>query len=80
LLLLILILILWKFFQADDIQNETNELLRIRDYIFTELANNTGQPVEKVSSLYNGIHGDRLEPITYAVVLYVIWLYDCSTK
>ncbi|TYH40682.1 hypothetical protein ES332_D12G264200v1 [Gossypium tomentosum] len=35
--------------QADDIRNEANELLRIRDYLFTELAKNTGQPVEKVN-------------------------------
>ncbi|XP_047327146.1 ATP-dependent Clp protease proteolytic subunit-related protein 2, chloroplastic [Impatiens glandulifera] len=34
--------------QADDIQNEANELLRIRDYLFTELAKKTGQPVDKV--------------------------------
>ncbi|GAB4834271.1 hypothetical protein Ancab_032538 [Ancistrocladus abbreviatus] len=34
--------------QADDIRNEANELLRIRDYLFKELAKNTGQPVEKV--------------------------------
>ncbi|KAK8614521.1 hypothetical protein V6N13_068321 [Hibiscus sabdariffa] len=32
--------------QADDIQNEANELLRIRDYLFNELAKNTGQSVE----------------------------------
>lgn len=38
--------ILW---QADDIQNEANELLRIKDYLYNELAKNTGQPVEKVS-------------------------------
>ncbi|OIW09821.1 hypothetical protein TanjilG_32259 [Lupinus angustifolius] len=35
--------------QADDIQNEANELLRIRDYLFKELANKTGQPVEKIT-------------------------------
>ncbi|MQM14086.1 hypothetical protein Taro_047013 [Colocasia esculenta] len=35
--------------QADDIRNEANELLRIRDYLFTELANKTGQPVEKIN-------------------------------
>lgn len=35
--------------QADDIQNEANELLRIRDYLFKELAQKTGQPVEQVS-------------------------------
>ncbi|OMO80927.1 ClpP [Corchorus olitorius] len=34
--------------QADDIRNEANELLRIRDYLYGELAKNTGQPVEKV--------------------------------
>ncbi|XP_059443345.1 ATP-dependent Clp protease proteolytic subunit-related protein 2, chloroplastic [Corylus avellana] len=36
--------------QADDIQNEANELLRIRDYLFNELAKKTGQPVEKINS------------------------------
>ncbi|KAL7167343.1 hypothetical protein ACSBR2_037915 [Camellia fascicularis] len=35
--------------QADDIRNEANELLRIRDYLFKELANKTGQPVEKIN-------------------------------
>lgn len=35
--------------QADDIRNEANELLRIRDYLYKELANNTGQPVEKIN-------------------------------
>ncbi|KAA8522293.1 hypothetical protein F0562_012966 [Nyssa sinensis] len=35
--------------QADDICNEANELLRIRDYLFKELANKTGQPVDKVN-------------------------------
>ncbi|KAH7863928.1 hypothetical protein Vadar_023641 [Vaccinium darrowii] len=34
--------------QADDIFNETNELLRIRDLLFNELAAKTGQPVEKI--------------------------------
>lgn len=34
--------------QADDIQNETNELLRIKEYLYNELAKNTGQPVEKI--------------------------------
>lgn len=45
------ILVLKSFRQADDIQNEANELLRIRDYLFDELSKKTGQPVEKVSSL-----------------------------
>ncbi|OIT03158.1 atp-dependent clp protease proteolytic subunit-related protein 2, chloroplastic, partial [Nicotiana attenuata] len=34
--------------QADDICNEADELLRIRYYLFKELAEKTGQPVEKV--------------------------------
>ncbi|KAL9177839.1 hypothetical protein ABFS82_01G086000 [Erythranthe guttata] len=34
--------------QADDIQNEADELLRIRDYLFKELAEKTGQPVDKI--------------------------------
>ncbi|KAL6582192.1 hypothetical protein OROMI_006206 [Orobanche minor] len=34
--------------QVDDIRNETDELLRIRNYLFKELAQNTGQPVEKI--------------------------------
>ncbi|KAL4340495.1 hypothetical protein GQ457_08G027280 [Hibiscus cannabinus] len=35
--------------QADDIQNEANELLKIRDYLFNELAKNTGQSVETIN-------------------------------
>ncbi|CAO2820038.1 unnamed protein product [Amaranthus hypochondriacus] len=35
--------------QADDIRNEANELLRIRDYLYNELAKNTGQPIEKIN-------------------------------
>ncbi|GMP96027.1 hypothetical protein CsSME_00044850 [Camellia sinensis var. sinensis] len=35
--------------QADDIRNEANELLRIRDYLFNELPNKTGQPAEKIN-------------------------------
>ena len=38
--------------QADDIQNEANELLRIRDYLFKELAQKTGQPVGQVRYCY----------------------------
>ncbi|RZC70137.1 hypothetical protein C5167_033294 [Papaver somniferum] len=34
--------------QADDIKNEANELLRIRDYLFDELSIKTGQPAEKI--------------------------------
>ncbi|XP_027335367.1 ATP-dependent Clp protease proteolytic subunit-related protein 2, chloroplastic isoform X2 [Abrus precatorius] len=35
--------------QADDIRNEANELLRIRDYLFNELSKKTGQPVETIA-------------------------------
>ncbi|KAH0643163.1 hypothetical protein KY290_035449 [Solanum tuberosum] len=34
--------------QADDIRNEAEELLRIRNYLFKELSEKTGQPIEKV--------------------------------
>ncbi|KAG8382351.1 hypothetical protein BUALT_Bualt05G0068300 [Buddleja alternifolia] len=34
--------------QADDIRNEADELLRIRDYLFKELAQKTGQPIDKI--------------------------------
>ncbi|KAK1372674.1 hypothetical protein POM88_028867 [Heracleum sosnowskyi] len=33
---------------ADDFRNEANELLRIRDYLFRELSQKTGQPEEKL--------------------------------
>ncbi|KAK8946822.1 hypothetical protein KSP39_PZI007118 [Platanthera zijinensis] len=35
--------------QADDVHNEANELLRIRDYLFGELAKKTRQPIEKIN-------------------------------
>ncbi|KAJ8766174.1 hypothetical protein K2173_021691 [Erythroxylum novogranatense] len=35
--------------QADDIRNEANELLRIKDYLYSELAKKTRQPVEKIN-------------------------------
>ncbi|CAK7355754.1 unnamed protein product [Dovyalis caffra] len=35
--------------QADDIRNEANELLRIRDYLYNELSKKTGQPFEKIN-------------------------------
>ncbi|CAA0838853.1 ATP-dependent Clp protease proteolytic subunit-related protein 2- chloroplastic [Striga hermonthica] len=34
--------------RSDDVQNEANELLRIRDYLFKELAEKTGQPIDKI--------------------------------
>ncbi|KAH7687053.1 ATP-dependent Clp protease protease subunit protein [Dioscorea alata] len=35
--------------QADDIRNEANELLRIKEHLFGELAKKTGQPLEKIN-------------------------------
>ncbi|KAJ4712881.1 ATP-dependent Clp protease proteolytic subunit [Melia azedarach] len=35
--------------QADDIRNEADELLRVRDYLFNELSKKTGQPIEKIN-------------------------------
>ncbi|KAK4801922.1 hypothetical protein SAY86_000125 [Trapa natans] len=34
--------------QADNIRNEADELLRVRDYLFNELAKKTGHPVERI--------------------------------
>lgn len=56
----------YKLSQADDIQNEAKELSRIRDYLFNELAKNTGQPAERVSFVFDQVliglafHNDRL--------------------
>ncbi|KAK1564536.1 hypothetical protein Q3G72_005269 [Acer saccharum] len=35
--------------QADDIRNEANELIRIKDHLYGELAKKTGQPLEKIN-------------------------------
>ncbi|KAJ7532212.1 hypothetical protein O6H91_14G077500 [Diphasiastrum complanatum] len=35
--------------KADDIQNEARELLRVRSYVFQQLAIKTGQPLEKIT-------------------------------
>ena len=35
------------YLQVDDIRNEANDLLRIRDYLYNEFAKNTGQPIAK---------------------------------
>ena len=34
--------------QADDIENEANELIRIKNYLYGKLAEHTGHSVEKV--------------------------------
>jgi len=62
--------------QADDIQNEANELLRIRDYLFNELAQKTGQPVEKVSLPNNEINRDKGVCVTSVIV----WIESLDCK
>ncbi|XP_058764012.1 ATP-dependent Clp protease proteolytic subunit-related protein 2, chloroplastic-like [Vicia villosa] len=39
--------------RADDFRNEADELLRVRDYLFDELASKTGQPREKITEDLN---------------------------
>jgi ATP-dependent Clp protease, protease subunit len=38
--------------QADDIENEANELIRIKNYLYGKLAGHTGHSVEKVKSFF----------------------------
>ncbi|RHN63296.1 putative endopeptidase Clp [Medicago truncatula] len=55
--------------RADDIQNEAAELLRIRDYLFTELANKTGQPVEKITEDLKRVKRfDAQEALDYGLI------------
>ncbi|KAI4327060.1 hypothetical protein L6164_019563 [Bauhinia variegata] len=55
--------------QADDILNEANELLRIRDYLYNELAKKTGQPVEKIDKdLSRMKHFSAQEALEYGLV------------
>ncbi|KAL5751019.1 hypothetical protein ACOSP7_025622 [Xanthoceras sorbifolium] len=55
--------------QADDIQNEANELIRIKDYLYGELAKKTGQPVEKISrDLSRMKRFDAQEALDYGLI------------
>eukprot|EP00249_Psilotum_nudum_P036842 c8864_g1_i1 orf=123-983(+) len=36
--------------QADDIQNEAKELLRVKNYVFKQLSIKTGHPIEKINN------------------------------
>ena len=59
--------------QASDIQREARELLRIRDYMDTILANATGQPFEKVAQDFSrNKYFDAQEALEYGVVDQVI--------
>ena len=55
--------------QASDINREARELLRIRDYMDTILAQATGQPMEKVAhDLRRNVYLDAEEALEYGVV------------
>ncbi|XVE57762.1 hypothetical protein DITRI_Ditri04bG0115800 [Diplodiscus trichospermus] len=55
--------------QADDIRNEANELLRIRDYLVSELAKNTGQSVEMINKdLSRMKHFNAQEALEYGLI------------
>uniref|UniRef100_A0A2P2JAW9 ATP-dependent Clp protease proteolytic subunit n=2 Tax=Rhizophora mucronata TaxID=61149 RepID=A0A2P2JAW9_RHIMU len=55
--------------QADDIQNEANELLRIRAYLYNELSKKTGQPVEKINKdLSRMKRFDAQEALDYGLI------------
>ncbi|PIN05556.1 ATP-dependent Clp protease, proteolytic subunit [Handroanthus impetiginosus] len=57
------------FGQADDIRNEATELVRVRDYLFKELAQNTGQPLEKIYKDLNLVkYFDAEEAVEYGIV------------
>ncbi|KAG0503107.1 hypothetical protein HPP92_003179 [Vanilla planifolia] len=55
--------------QADDMLIEANELLRIRHYLYGELAKQTGQPVEKIyEDLAHTKHFKSKEAYEYGLV------------
>jgi ATP-dependent Clp protease protease subunit len=55
--------------QASDINREAKELLRIRDYMDTILANATGQPFERVARDFSrNMYFDAKEALEYGVV------------
>ena len=55
--------------QASDINREAKELLRIRDYMDTILANATGQPFERVARDFSrNKYFDAKEALEYGVI------------
>ncbi|KAJ4850719.1 hypothetical protein Tsubulata_047828 [Turnera subulata] len=59
--------------QADHIQNETNELLRIKDYINSEFAAKTGQPMEKIAKDFRRMKMlSAREAADYGLIDYVV--------
>ncbi|CAI0413941.1 unnamed protein product [Linum tenue] len=57
------------FCQADDIRNEADELLRVKDYLYKELAKKTGQPFEKIDKdLSRMKRFDSQEALDYGLI------------
>ncbi|KAM7525644.1 hypothetical protein LguiA_015546 [Lonicera macranthoides] len=55
--------------QSDDISNETKELSRIRDYLYKEMAEKTGQPLEKIYEDFSRIRRfDAPEALEYGLI------------
>jgi len=55
--------------QADDIQNEAKELTRTRNYVFEQLARNTGQPLEKITKdLRRIMYFDAQQALEYGII------------
>ncbi|CAI0417502.1 unnamed protein product [Linum tenue] len=55
--------------QADDIRNEADELLRVKDYLYKELAKKTGQPFEKIDKdLSRMKRFDSQEALDYGLI------------
>lgn len=59
--------------QADDIRNEADELLRIRDYLFKELAEKTGHPLDKIyKDLSRVKRFDSQEALEYGLIDHIV--------
>jgi len=55
--------------QADDIENEAKELIRTRNYMFEQLARNTGQPLEKITKdLRRVMYFNAQEALEYGII------------
>jgi len=55
--------------QADDISNEANELSKARDYLFKELSEKTGQPLDKIYKDFSRLKAfNAQEAVDYGIV------------
>ncbi|GAB2300910.1 hypothetical protein Dimus_034947 [Dionaea muscipula] len=67
--------------QADDVDIEANELLRIRDFFYEEFAKNTGQPIEKVQKDLNLTKRfNSQEALEYGIIDRIINPHDIKTR